>query len=162
MSTPAVLDTIASYLPALIVRRLVADPAPIPLPAAEEYQAAVLFADISGFPALTERLAAQGSAGAELLTHLLNTYFGRLIDIVHAHGGDVVKFAGDALLAVWQDEPGQDDLAALTHRAAQCALAVQSALLGYETAEGVRLALRVAVGAGAVPAPPPARGLPRL
>src|SRR5262249_47913109 len=95
MSTPAVLDTIASYLPALIVRRLVADPAPIPLPTAEEHQAAVLFADISGFTALTERLAAQGSAGAEQLTHLLNTYFGQLIDIVTAHGGDVVRFAVD-------------------------------------------------------------------
>ncbi len=150
MSNPAVLDTIASYLPALIVRRLVADPTPIPLPTFEDHPAAVLFADISGFTALTERLAAQGPKGAEELTQLLNTYFGQLIDIVTAHGGDVVKFAGDALLAVWQDDSGRDDLATLTQRAAQCSLAVQGALLGYETPEGVRLALRVAVGAGPV------------
>src|SRR5207249_3726147 len=37
MSSPAVLDTIASYLPAVIVRRLVADPTPLPLPAHEEH-----------------------------------------------------------------------------------------------------------------------------
>jgi class 3 adenylate cyclase len=148
MSNPAVLDTIASYLPALIVRRLVANPTPIPLPTAEERPAAVLFADISGFTALTERLAAEGPAGAEQLTRLLNTYFGRLIDIVTAHGGDVVKFAGDALLAVWED--AGDTLDNLTRRAAQCALAVQGELLGYETPEGVRLALRVAVAAGPV------------
>jgi class 3 adenylate cyclase/tetratricopeptide (TPR) repeat protein len=148
MSNLAVLDTIASYLPALIVRRLVTNPTPIPLPTVEECPAAVLFADISGFTALTERLAAQGPAGAEQLTRLLNTYFGRLIDIVGAHGGDVVKFAGDALLAVWED--GTDTLANLARRAASCALAVQEELLGYETPEGVRLALRVAVAAGAV------------
>src|SRR5262249_30463622 len=40
MSNPAVLDTIASYLPALIVRRLVADPTSLPLPTAEEGPAA--------------------------------------------------------------------------------------------------------------------------
>ena len=146
MSSQPVLDTIASYLPALVVRRLVADPTPIPLPSCDEQQAAVLFADISGFTALTERLAARGAAGAEQLTGLLNTYFGRLIDIVTAHGGDVVKFAGDALLAVWQGE----DLATLALRAAQCALLVQETLRGYQTPEGVSLALRIAVGAGLV------------
>ena len=148
MSNAAVLDTIASYLPALIVRRLAVDGRPIPLPTCEEQPAAVLFADISGFTALTERLAARGSAGAEELTRLLNTYFGQLIDIVTAHGGDVVKFAGDALLAVWQN-PG-NTLAVLTLRAAQCGLAVQGTLLDYETPEGIRLAVRVAVGAGIV------------
>ena len=150
MSSPAILDTIASYLPALIVRRVVADPTPLALPASEEHAAAVLFADISGFTALTERLAARGCEGAEQLTGLLNTYFGRLIDIVSAHGGDVVKFAGDALLAVWQDDRPGEGLAVLTLRAAQCALDVQDTLRGYETPEGVRLALRVAVGAGPV------------
>src|SRR5436305_15322033 len=114
MSNTAVLDTLASYLPALVVRGLVAAPGPLPLPTCEEHPAAVLFADISGFTALTERLAAQGSAGAEQLTRLLNTYFGQLIDVVTAHGGDVVKFAGDALLAVWQDDSRREDLAALT------------------------------------------------
>src|SRR5436190_9152148 len=147
MNSPAILDTVAAYLPALIVKRLVIDPSPIPLPTAEEHPAAVLFADISGFTALTERLAVQGPSGTEQLTHLLNTYFGRLIEIITAHGGDVVKFAGDALLAVWQDS---DDLTELTQRAAQCALAVQGELLGYQAVEGVRLALRVAVGAGPV------------
>jgi class 3 adenylate cyclase/tetratricopeptide (TPR) repeat protein len=150
MSNPAVLETIASYLPALIVRRLAASSDPIPLPTCEEHPAAVLFADISGFTALTERLATQGVTGAEILTQLLNTYFGQLINIVTAHGGDVVKFAGDALLALWQDESGNDDLTVLALRAAQCAIGVQDTLLGYETPEGVRLALRVAVGAGPV------------
>lgn len=37
----------------------------------------------------------------EKLTYYLNDYFGQLIRLIHSHGGDVVKFAGDALLAVW-------------------------------------------------------------
>jgi class 3 adenylate cyclase len=149
MSNSTVLDTIASYLPALIVRRVATDCRPIPLPSCDAHPAAVLFADISGFTSMTERLAAQGSAGAEQLTRLLNAYFGQLIDVVTAHGGDVVKFAGDALLAVWQNGDG-DDLACFTRRAAQCALEVQGALRNYETPEGIRLALRVAISAGLV------------
>ena len=62
---------------------------------------AVLFADISGFTALSERLAAKGADGVEELTQILNAYFGRLIEVIVDHGGDVVKFAGDALLAFW-------------------------------------------------------------
>ena len=76
----------------------------------ERLAAAVLFADISGFTALTERLARTGPAGVEELTELLNDCFGRLVKLVVDHGGDVVKFAGDALLALWPaDEAGRGD-----------------------------------------------------
>jgi class 3 adenylate cyclase len=56
---------------------------------------------ISGFTALSERLAERGPEGVEELTQVLNAYFGQLIDLITAHGGDVVKFSGDALLAFW-------------------------------------------------------------
>ena len=51
------ITTLVSYVPALIARRLAADPNPISQPTAERFAAAVLFADISGFTALGERLA---------------------------------------------------------------------------------------------------------
>src|SRR5947209_8466863 len=139
-----------SYVPALILRRLAADPSPLPLPHADVFPGAVLFADISGFTALTERLAEHGRSGVEELTQLLDDYFGRIIDVVTAHGGDVVKFAGDALLALWQADDVAEDLPTLTRRAAQCALAVQAALAQRPAASGVRLSLRVAVAAGGV------------
>ena len=60
----------------------------------------VVFCDISGFTPLTERLA-QEPHGVERLVSLLNAYFDSLIAIVHRHGGDIITFAGDALLAVW-------------------------------------------------------------
>src|SRR5262245_8935527 len=97
----ALIKSLASYVPGLIVHRLAANPTPITAPFSEHFHAAVLFADISGFTALTEHLAQQGPAGAEILTRELNTYFGRLIDLIATHGGDVIKFAGDALTAVW-------------------------------------------------------------
>lgn len=58
-------------------------------------------ADISGFTALSERLAGHGREGAEDLTLLLNRCFGAMIEIVDEHGGDVLKFGGDALLILF-------------------------------------------------------------
>ncbi|KAK7242877.1 adenylate and guanylate cyclase, partial [Aureococcus anophagefferens] len=57
---------------------------------------AVLFADASGFTALTQSLCADKD-GAERLTGILNDFFGVLIDLVESYGGDVVQFSGDAL-----------------------------------------------------------------
>jgi class 3 adenylate cyclase len=70
----ALLETLASYVPRLITHRLRTNPTPITAPASERFLAAVLFADISGFTPLTERLAQQGPAGAEKLTLELNNY----------------------------------------------------------------------------------------
>src|SRR5688572_22364305 len=93
--TPSPYQT---YLPKLIVSRLAAK---VPLPDESRHSVVLLFADISGFTALTERLAVQGAEGAERLTTLLNTYFGQLIALITDCGGDILKFAGDAIIAVW-------------------------------------------------------------
>src|SRR5205807_1977971 len=74
----------------------------------------------------------------------------RLIGLVEEHGGDVVKFAGDALLALWPAEAPGEDVPVATLRAARCGLAVQERLYDYETVEGIRLSLKVSVGAGEV------------
>lgn len=144
------IETLTSYVPALITRRLVTDPAPITMPIADQFPAAALLADISGFTALTERLAHQGPAGAEELTRLLNAYFGQFIDLIQVHGGDIVKFAGDALLALWPVGVTDEDLATVTYRAAQCGLLVQAVLHDLPVGEDVRLSHRVGIGAGEV------------
>jgi len=114
----------------------------------ERFPAAVLFADISGFTPLAERLARRGPAGAEDLSDLLNAYFGQLTALIDAHAGEVVTFAGDGLLAAWPAD--DEDLAAMTWRAGRCALAVQAALHDYDVGDGLRLSLRIGVGAGEV------------
>jgi class 3 adenylate cyclase/tetratricopeptide (TPR) repeat protein len=145
----AFVETLTSYVPALTLRRFAADPNPLGAPEQDCFPAALLFADISGFTALTERLAQHGPAGAEELSDLLNAYFEQMIALISAHGGDVVKFAGDALIALWTTDAA-DNLAAAALRTVQCSLAVQSALNEYDAAEGLRLALRVGIGAGEV------------
>lgn len=149
------IETLASFVPTHITRRLAADSTPVTAPISERFTAAVLFADISGFTALTERLAQQGPAGAEELTHLLNTYFGRLIDLITGHGGDIVKFAGDALIALWpapspSPDAGLPPLQAAARRAAQCSLDIRQHLNDYEVAAGISLSLRLALGAGEI------------
>ncbi|MBA3531332.1 MAG: adenylate/guanylate cyclase domain-containing protein, partial [Ardenticatenales bacterium] len=144
----ALLETFASFIPGVILRHLEADPRPISEPVSYGFPAAVLFADISGFTHLAERFAERGPVGVEDLSRLLNQYFGQLIDLIGAHGGDVVKFAGDGLLALWPAIGEPLDTAAL--RAAQCGLAIQETLHNYLAAEGVRLSMRVGIGAGEV------------
>src|ERR671927_330492 len=101
MANSVLTGLLASYVPKLIQKRVAQNSLPIDSPLARDFQAAVLFADISGFTALTERLAEKGKAGAEILARILNDYFGQLIDLVYDYGGDVVKFGGDAITVVW-------------------------------------------------------------
>jgi class 3 adenylate cyclase/tetratricopeptide (TPR) repeat protein len=163
MSNPALTEVLASYVPKLIQSRIIADPSPIESPVAEEIQAAVLFADISGFTLLTERLAEKGPSGVETLARILNEYFGQLINIIHNYGGDVVKFAGDAVIAVWPvvsnsiPEEGSGTIGPVsradywqwTMRAAECAIKIRERLTNYK-AEDANLYLKLAVSTGRI------------
>jgi class 3 adenylate cyclase len=137
MTDPALTEVFASYVPRLIKKRVIANPTPIDTPLSENFEAVVLFADISGFTMLAERLAQRGPSGVETLAGILNEYFGQLIDIVHEYGGDVVKFAGDAVIAIWLIEAGtgdeiiQADRQAWTLHVAECALKIRGQLLKY-------------------------------
>src|SRR5688572_28782992 len=144
----SLLETLASYVPTLTINQIAADPAPLTAPKYQHFPAAVLFADISGFTALAEHLGRQGPAGAEELGGILNDYFGQLTALIAEHGGDVVKFAGDALLAVWPSQGPDENLRTVTLRAAQCSLVAQKELLNYEASAGVRLSMRMAIGVG--------------
>lgn len=97
----ALLTSIASYIPGIVARHFRQTDEPLALPHKQSWHACILFADISGFTPLTESLASQGKRGIELLTEHLNNYFGKMIDLIVAHGGDVVKFAGDALMSIF-------------------------------------------------------------
>ena len=134
---------LASFVPSLVARRLLERPDPPSTPEVERFD------DISGFTGLAERLAQTGPSGVEALSELLNGCFGELVQLVATHGGDVVKFAGDALLALWRADA---DLAAATARSAACGLALQGFLDATELAEDARLTMRVGIGAGQVSA----------
>ena len=64
--------------------------------------AAILVADVSGFTKLNETFSVmEKGAGAEQVTTHLNRYFSALLNIIDSHGGDCVKFAGDALIVLF-------------------------------------------------------------
>jgi class 3 adenylate cyclase/tetratricopeptide (TPR) repeat protein len=63
-----------------------------------ELEGTLAFVDISGFTAMSERLATKGKLGAEEVTEVMNFVFARLLDVAYAYGGGLLKFGGDALL----------------------------------------------------------------
>lgn len=149
----ASIRTLVSYLPPAVARAIHADPRPLGAPREERGHAAVLLADVSGFTALTEALAARGEAGVEELTTLLSGYFSRMIGLLEAAGGEVAQFSGDALVALFP-APGEDALPAAVAEAHGAALAMQAAMAdfaGLATSAGeLNLAMKIALGAGPV------------
>ncbi|WP_299489386.1 adenylate/guanylate cyclase domain-containing protein [Acaryochloris sp. IP29b_bin.137] len=144
------IDILASYVPDIVVRRLLQDPTPIAKPQIDRFPAAVIFIDISGFTVLTETLVKSGPDGLEALTAILNAYFGQIVDLILKYGGDVLKFAGDALLAVWPVQESEQILQNQTLKACQCALVIQEFSNSYTATSDVSLALRIGIGAGDV------------
>jgi class 3 adenylate cyclase/tetratricopeptide (TPR) repeat protein len=142
-------EDLARFVPAFLVQRQLSQPGCLASSFSDPCCAAVLFADISGFTALSEQLAERGAEGVETLTQVLNGYFGQLIDLITAHGGDVIKFAGDALLAFWA-VPSDMELGDVTRLAAQCGLKVQLVLQSYASHSGHRLSMRMGISAGKV------------
>ncbi len=64
----------------------------------------LMFADISGFTALTEKLSKRGRIGAEEIVETLNRVFGGMLDLAFDRGADLLKFGGDALLLMFRGE----------------------------------------------------------
>jgi adenylate cyclase len=62
---------------------------------AETMQAAIWLSDLRGFTALSDRLP------AETVIEILNQYFDCQVAAIATHGGEVLKFMGDGLLAVF-------------------------------------------------------------
>lgn len=96
-------------------------------PSMTSFQGAVMVADVKGFTQLTEALSKRGTSGVELLTTCMNSYFSLVIKMILDHGGDVVKFAGDAMIVAFcptAAEKLQPDerIVAATERCVQCAL----------------------------------------
>jgi adenylate cyclase len=61
----------------------------------QRYPAALCFCDLRGFTALSERLP------RNYIIHVLNDYFGAVGKAIEENGGEILKFIGDAALAVF-------------------------------------------------------------
>jgi class 3 adenylate cyclase len=101
----------------------------------------LVFADISGFTRLTERLSRLGRVGAEEMSDALNATFTQLLGEAHADGADLVKWGGDAVLLLF-DGPGH------AARAARAAYRMRGRLrtVGKLSTSAGHAQLRMSVG----------------
>jgi class 3 adenylate cyclase/tetratricopeptide (TPR) repeat protein len=65
----------------------------------ELLEGSFIFADVTGFTALTGELSRQGTAGREEMNRLMRALFAALLEPLLNSGGDLLIFAGDAVLA---------------------------------------------------------------
>jgi adenylate cyclase len=68
----------------------------------EQIEAAIWFADLRGFTALSE------TRPTSQVLEILNEWFGIAGEIIAAHGGEILKFMGDAVLAIFPTSIDQD------------------------------------------------------
>lgn len=105
-----------------------------------EREASVLFADIAGFTAMTERV------GAARTVEIVNAYFDEVTRIIGAHNGIVTQFQGDGVLATFNvpiADPGH------ARNAFEAACAILACVAGREFA-GERVRVRIGINTGSL------------
>jgi class 3 adenylate cyclase/tetratricopeptide (TPR) repeat protein len=125
------------YVPRALLRHL----AETPDARVQAVEGTLLFADISGFTRLSERLARRGREGAEELVETIGACFSQLLAVTYDNGGGLLKFGGDALLLKFE---GDDHVA----RAARSAVGMRRHLREagpLQTSAG-RVTLRISQG----------------
>ena len=78
--------------------------------------ATVLFSDIRGFTSMSEKME------PEEVVNMLNTYFDKQTEVVQNFRGDIDKFVGDELMAVFKGET-------MANQAVDCAVKIQKVML---------------------------------
>ena len=113
----------------------------------EHFSATVtlLFSDVVGSTALGSRV------DPEVLSHVMSAYYETMKPIVEDHRGRVVKFIGDALVAVWGLTEVRDDDAL---QACRAAVAMRDRLEALndelERTRGLRIGTRTGITTGPV------------
>jgi class 3 adenylate cyclase/tetratricopeptide (TPR) repeat protein len=111
----------------------------------ERRQVTVVFADLSGYTAVAERMDPEAVKG------LVERCLRRLGDEVERFGGTVDKYIGDNVMAIFGAPVAHEDDA---ERAVRAALGMQEAMAdinaGLDETHGVSFALRVGVNTGEV------------
>jgi class 3 adenylate cyclase len=141
---------LSTFLPRTLVQEKMRQPFPGRVKG-QTQSGTLLFSDVSGFTALSEKLAGLGPEGAELLTARMNAYFAVMLDILAEADGVLLKFAGDALLAHFPADEA-DTQARHAGRALRAAQRMLQAMRGFaqiETPNGaVRLKMKIGLASG--------------
>lgn len=109
----------------------------------ERIQAAIWFSDLRGFTARSAAVDAEG------LVDWLNAYFGTIAPPIEAEGGEILKFIGDAVLAVFPVTATRSPAEACT-AAIRAARQANAAVSGLEAHRGEPFAHGIALHVGEV------------
>lgn len=144
MIPPSAASTqLLPYVPRLVVDWLATTPGV----EARTLEGTLMFADISGFTALTERLSRRGKAGAEEMGEALNATFDHLLADAYEHGAGLLKWGGDAVLLAFEGR-GHASRACRSARLMQRTIATVGRL--RTSAGAVRLGMSIGVHTGSV------------
>jgi len=87
----------------------------------------IMIVDISGFTKFSATMCSKGAGGLDQLHSLAESFFQIIINRIYEYDGDVVAFAGDALICVFQNDVGSDttlNSVKACVRSINCAIAV--------------------------------------
>ena len=101
----------------------------------------IVFTDVSGFTALSEKL------DPEKVRELINACFDWLVPVVQKYGGTIDKFIGDEIMALFGAPIAHEDDA---ERALRAALEMMDALAAFNHSNGTELGLHAGINTGLV------------
>jgi class 3 adenylate cyclase len=103
----------------------------------ERLTVAVLFSDIRGFTSFSEKVE------PETVVHMLNECLSQQTRIVKKYGGDIDKFVGDEMVAVFLGD-------GMVDRAVQCALEIQKTVGNKSSVQEATIRCGIGINAGPV------------
>jgi len=101
----------------------------------------IVFTDVSGFTALSEKL------DPEKVRELINACFDWLVPVVQKYGGTIDKFIGDEIMALFGAPIAHEDDA---ERALRAALEMMDAIAAFNHANATELGLHAGINTGLV------------
>ncbi|XP_068264110.1 adenylate cyclase type 10-like [Nyctibius grandis] len=134
--------------PVAFLPRLLANVSPKSNIDSQVVHGVLLLVDISGFTALTEKFIQRSSTdrGADELAQILNSYLCDILEEMLIFGGDILKFAGDAVLVLWRTRA--QELAKTIRLVLQCSQQIQKKYGTRDTRVGQKLRLKIGISAG--------------
>jgi class 3 adenylate cyclase len=100
-------------------------------------QATILFADVSGYTAMSETM------DAEEVSEVMNALWQRIDAAIVEHGGRIDKHTGDGVTALWGVDTARESD---PERAIRAALAMQAALAEFKAGHTLRMRIGLSTG----------------
>ena|GEM_PF-847261 len=136
------IEAYKRYLPARVIEKIKVDPYSKRIDG-ERRNITVVFADLSGFTALSETM------DAEDIASVINEFFTRMVRIVHKYGGSVDKFLGDALMVLFGAPVAHHDD---PERAIRASLEMQEEMSRFNSEKNFASPLAMSIGVNTGPA----------